>query len=163
MWVSKGGKRFQQPAKLAQEIQRRLDCFQAGKVSDLWDSIDIANTSTRRSRRIRNKTKEDDTLSPSTVSTIRGLVEEGAFAKATKHLTSSGLADLGDPAVAEKLRNLHPRGSSPTFSEALPLPSSLPSLLPGDEDEWEQWCIEATARFPAGSAPGPSGLRPADL
>ena len=46
------------------------------------------------------------------VDTIRGLVEEGAYAKAAKHLLRQGKADINDPTVAEKLSPLHPLGFS---------------------------------------------------
>ena len=38
-----------------------------------------------------------EALPDSLVNGVRGLVEEGAFAKAAKHLVSHGCADLSDP------------------------------------------------------------------
>ena len=38
---------LQQPSKLAHEIKRRLDSFQAGNIGDLWDAADISSPARR--------------------------------------------------------------------------------------------------------------------
>ena len=154
-----------QPHKLAQEVNRRLGLFNAGELSSLWESLETSSTDagTRRSSRLAKKKEPTDTISPAVLGTIKGLIEEGAFSKATKHLTSEGVVSLSDPVVVEKLRNLHPIGLPVPLGDTFPTPPLGPSKITGDAEEWEQWCLNSIARFPAGSAPGPSGLRPAHL
>ena len=154
------------PKRLTEEVTRRLLLFEAGQISQLWDEVDLAApTGPRRSTRVANRrpnTEDIDTLPDSVINTIRGLAEEGAFSKATRHLVSEGLADVSDPAVLTKLRELHPTGTPVTYTDSLP--ATCPDCdLPGEPEEWEHWCLQAIARFPTGSAPGPSGLRPSHL
>ena len=67
--------------------------------------------STRRSSRLAKKKEPEEGVTAGTLATIRGLVEEESFAKATKHLTSEGIASLMHPSSLENLRDLHPKGT----------------------------------------------------
>ena len=102
-------------------------------------------------------------LHPGTVAVIRGLVEEGALAKAAKHLVSRGVADSHDPDVAAKLRDLHPSGQPIALGGEGELPLSIPTDLNVADTEWGKRAVLAIASFPPGSATGPSGLRPCHL
>ena len=102
--------------------------------------------------------------SEAVVEAIRGLVQEGALSKAAKHLLSEGLADSSDPAIAEKLRNLHPLGTPVCLGDNYALPQHVASgLTEANAPDWPRLIQDAFASFPPGSAPGPSGLRPCHL
>ena len=91
---------------------------------------------------------------------IRGLVEEGALAKAAKHLISRGAADTRDPDVATKLRALHPHGPPVELGGNSTPPPYVDPALEMEAPEWARLVLQAVAGFPPGSAAGPSGLRP---
>ena len=142
-----------------------MQLFKEGLLEDLWTDLDsgLDAARQRRSARVAARSGTPADLPPSTIATVRGLVEEGAFSKAARHLTSEGLADVSDPGVAEKLRDLHPLGPSVDFGDSLPHPGNGPAQLPPDLEDWETFCFQAISYFPVGSAPGPSGLRPSHL
>ena len=156
------------PRHLQLEIQRRFRLFEDGAYDTLRTeaTLGMKPDGTRPRTRLATRQQQDTTLEDlpqQTVDTIRGLVEEGAFSKAAKHLISEGLADVDDPEVATKLRDLHPRGSPVKLGEDEELPASIPAEYGYVEADWEQQALRAIASFPPGSAPGPNGLRPAHL
>jgi len=118
-----------------------------------------------RSRAARQELEADSLdLPPGMVSTIRGLVEEGALSKAAKHLVSEGLADTDDAAVSTKLAALHPSGPVVDLGPQSALPRSIPCAEDeADDQDWDKRVKLAITKFPPGSAPGPSGLRPSHL
>ena len=73
------------PQKLTQEVILRLSLFNHGELQTLWDSVEASSidNSTRRSSRLAKKKDPTGDISASTLGTIRGLIEEGAFSKAT--------------------------------------------------------------------------------
>ena len=78
-------------------------------------------------------------------------------------LLTDGVHDAADPAVLQKLRDLHP--SAPPAAQG-PLEGAVGSagpLLPELSDECLATVLDAVRTFPNGSAPGPSGLRPSIL
>ena len=96
--------------------------------------------------------------------TIKGLIQEGKLIKTAKHLLSEGLADSTDPAIAEKLRQLHPLGTPVSLGDNYALPQVVNSgLTAAHNPDWARLVQDAVASFPPGSAPGPSGLRPCHL
>ena len=97
------------------------------------------------------------------MNTIRGLIEEGALAKAAKHLVSLGPIDTTNPDVVAKLRNLHPDGPTPVLGGSSHLPRTNGAHPELEDAEWAQAAFQAVASFPPGSAAGPSGLRPCHL
>jgi hypothetical protein len=78
-------------------------------------------------------------------------------------LVSRGLASVDDPDVLARLRALHPQGAPVLLGADHPLPKDNGFRVSGDPLDWETWAVQAVARFTPGSAPGPSGLRPAHL
>jgi len=132
-------KALTQPQKLAQEVTRRLHLFNLGETATLWEALENSSIdqTTRRSSRLAKKKEPEEALSAATIGTIKGLIEEGAFSKATKHLTSEGIHSLSVPSVMENLRNLHPSGNKVTLGDSLPTPPLGTSKIMADEDEWE--------------------------
>ena len=105
----------------------------------------------------------DNDLPRGVTEVIRGLGEEGALAKAAKHLISRGVADARDPEVATRLRELHPEGPPIALGQGALLPASLDPQLELEPSEWTRIAVQAIASFPPGSAAGPTGLRPCHL
>ena len=98
---------------------------------------------------------------PAFLNTLQGLMDDGAFSKAVKHLLSDGVHDAMNEEVRQKLQELHPRADPPQFVEG------------GEPWPWDDTTEGKQARlkqlrfillnFPPGSAGGPSGLRPQHL
>ena len=141
------------------DIGRRLEMFHLEKFDQLWAEASLSNRAKPAVRTRLQMKQGDHDLSPGTVEVIRGLVEEGALAKAAKHLVSRGAADTRDPGVAAKLRELHPTGPEVKLGGDSP----LPSLTDPQFSDWAPAALQAVASFPPGSAAGPSGLRPCHL
>ena len=174
--AGRGGKG--KSAQSAADIVRRVRLFENADLALLWSELQIASPvrgvkphrPTTRSQTSVPGTSSDpqaaDQLPQSMVDTIKGLVQEGAMGKAAKHLLSEGLADSTEPAIAEKLRLLHPTGTPVSLGDAYALPVHVSSGLStgGTSDpDWARLVQDAISSFPPGSAPGPSGLRPCHL
>jgi len=90
---------------------------------------------------------------------IMQLVGEGALSKACASLMSQGLAPQ-DARTKELLQALHPSRNDMTEADR-------PHCVDCDEDEFMEFSPEevekALQSFPLGSAPVPTGLRPAHL
>jgi hypothetical protein len=164
LWAPRGRK-AKAPLQMGNEINRRLRSFADGNLSALWQELGIVYppSATKARTRASAHRGDDDTLPESVVAGVRGLVEEGAFAKAAKHLVSRGLLSANDPAVLAKLRDLHPTGNPVHLGGDHQLPTDNGFRASGDTADWEDRTVKAVARFPPGSAPGPSGLRPSHL
>lgn len=92
---------------------------------------------------------------------LAALVQDGAYSKAVKHLLSDGVHDAHDAAVRAKLEALHPQREPPQASlhhEAWPW-----DVNDDAEDKFLRAIRQTMLAFPAGSAAGPSGLRPQHL
>ena len=104
----------QQSHLLSQEIGRRIALFWDRKLLDLWKEATPGPGMSHRPKTRRMTREEADDLTEalpaSVINGVRGLVEEGAFAKAAKHLVSHGVADGSDPATILCLQELHPDG-----------------------------------------------------
>ena len=144
------------PAESANEFHRRIDRFRRGEFGSLWHR----DTQTRRQAPITRARTEQEALgepSDSVLRSVCALVEEGAWAKAAKTLTSRGLADMDIPDNRTRLVSLNPLGQ----------PVSCPPPVPADSkltgDAWSALVHAAVTSFPAGGAPGTSGLRPCHL
>ena len=150
---------------LAADIIRRLRLFHDRAWEALWSEVPPHPTrnGARRPQTRSQTAALSDTLPTHVADTIRGLVEEGAYSKAAKHLLSRGTASLSDPKVAEKLSALHPKGRTVQLGEDEPLPANLPIDWDLTKDDWEVRALKAIQSFPCGSAAGPSGLRPSHL
>ena len=112
LWAPRGRK-ARAPLQMSNDVNRRLRSFADGNVPALWQELSIAYPPSATKARTRTSAYrgDDDTLPEIVVAGVRGLVEEGAFAKAAKHLVSRGLLSADDPAVLAKLRDLHPAGN----------------------------------------------------
>ena len=97
-----------------------------------------------------------------TISMIGSLLEEGAYSKAIKLLSSTGMHDCNDPEVIRKLQKLHPAGAPCTLP-----PQDLQPYKTKAGDTYYTTPLEdrleairkAVASFPAATGCGPSGLR----
>jgi hypothetical protein len=105
--------------------------------------------------------KVDRLENPAFLNTLSGLMEDGAFTKAVKHLLSNGVHDSLDLQVQAKLEALHPK--APPISNC---PEGCPWPWPTDDEEKAEAAKQlrqVILHFPKGSAGGPSGLRPQHL
>jgi hypothetical protein len=143
------------PGAAAAEVGRRLVAFERSQYQSLWPEAEPLRRKpvTRRD----TATNEEGSLPKGTARVVESLVAEGALAKAAKALVSRGLADLDDPGNREALLRLNPVGEPVTPVE-VPAPDFG---LTGAQ--WKDLVHAAIVSFPAGSAPGPSGLRPCHL
>ena len=146
---------------LAAEIKRRFVLFEANNWEALWAEADLTVAPPKNRARTRALARqEEDSLPSSVVDSLRGLIEEGAYAKAAKHLLSKGLANVDDPDVLSKLRALHPQGAPVFLGDDYPLPLSNTDSPTAEDHEWELWAIQAVSRFPPGLPPAPPGYAP---
>jgi hypothetical protein len=130
----------------------------------MWDTLKVETSTpegpeTRAAKRART---DIHSANSAAVRRAQQCLAEGSPGKALQQLTSPGLHDPKDPAVWEKLQQLHPRGP-PLELESLPANLELDI---GDKDEqafWEPLVKDAITSFPRSSAPGPSGLRASHL
>ena len=91
-------------------------------------------------------------------------MDEGAFSKAAKHLTSLGFHDVGGEGILDTLQRLHPvRPPVDLNSISARIDPAISMLEDPDDDEWPKAVRRAIQSFPPGSAGGPSGLRPSHL
>ena len=147
-------------------LRSRLGAFLAGDLTRLWDQLIIdhpnALNTGRPETRARKKARTTQGPVPSHVlAQIRQLLHDGAAKKALQLLNSIGTHDPHDPAIWLKLQSLHP---APKTRMPESLPEDLdPQLGDGDAGFWDPLVSDSILRFPRGSAPGPSGLRPAHL
>ena len=158
------GKKHAKQAAL--DVERRLRLFKEGAFLQLHSEAELLYGERHRKKRqqvprILPDPQEgmDDHLTRS----IRGLVEEGAYAKAAQRLVSRGLCDTNCPLVAATLTRLHPVGEAVALGADPELPSTMECDCELSDDEWPLAVRKAAVAFPPGSAPGPSGLRPMHL
>ena len=95
------------------------------------------------------------------LASLQGLMDDGAFSKAAKHLLSEGVHDSGDLEIHRLLENLHPKRHPPQYLNA-GLPWEVDSSLEGLKTRLKE-LRRTVMSFPLGSAGGPSGLRPQHL
>ena len=91
---------------------------------------------------------------------VQALLSEGALGKAAKHLTSDGVHGADSLGIWETLQQLHPKPPTPIV---VPPHNSEEDTLFEEEGERKNAIRKAILQFPAGSACGPSGLRPRHL
>ena len=101
-----------------------------------------------RRRRQRDPSPESDMEKRNRL--VIKAAQDGQYGKASKILSSSGLASPSDPAVQSEMRRLHPHLPIPSLpNEECPLPTSVT----------EEEVMSAIRSFPEGTAAGPSGFR----
>jgi len=146
--------------------RQRCSAAVTSPLSALWS--DLIPTQQRSSDRLRNRKRlaesarnaeEDDVNDPRTVDSIRRYLNEGAPGRAFKLLSSHGLHDPSDRAVLDRLKELHPSDAPLPVPE--PIERSPDPLDVSDADKERMRALVSS--FPAGSAGGPSGLRPQHL
>jgi hypothetical protein len=130
------------------EIRRRIRLWNEGKYLDLWNEALASQTAQGRGRRKKNP--QNEAASQEAVNIRRSLrcVQDGQYSKATKALTSLGIART-TPDVLQALRDLHPHQDAPTCSSTQE-PSVTPVVLTPDQ------ALHALRSFGEGTAPGPS-------
>ena len=149
-------------------IEHRLTAYCAGDYNGLWEQAmkDNPNANSFSAPVTRGAKRQrvgggSERIPDRTLARVRGLVAEGASKTALQLLTSTGIHDSSDPAVIQKLQELHPSPAGP-----------LPLFAPDSSVHWEYedtdtfWCPlirDSILHFPRASAPGPSGLRPSHL
>lgn len=141
-------------------MERRVTLFDEQMYEQLWSEATKKRVPKQRVHTRQYRVQAECDLPPRTVEVIRGLVEEGALAKAAKHLINHGAADPEiDPEIAAKLTALHPPAPPATRGINGSLPELLDAPLDLDSDEY--------ARMPTGlqpchlkdwTAPGDQGL-----
>ena len=142
-------------------IRSRLRQFEQGEWQAMWATLKTECSApegpeTRSAKRARTDVQSANSAA---VRRAQKCLAEGSPGKALQQLTSPGLHDPRDPAVWDKLQQLHPRGP-PLSMDTLPADISIDL---GDQDTqsfWEPLVKDAIASFPRSSAPGPSGLDP---
>ena len=112
----KGAQRF-----LYRRVLERATAFNATPSPEIWEELQ-GEENARRSKRARRKGRalftgpesEDPDLAvlgdEDTLRQVRQLVEDGAYAKAVKRLSSQGLHDPNDDRVLRAMKDLHPTG-----------------------------------------------------
>ena len=151
-------------------LRQRIGRFLKGDTHGLWNDAcaqypDAINggTGPKRQRASHPPPRGEHPcpLTQSQLDRVRQLLADGAAKKALQLLNSSGVHDPTDPTVLQRLEALHPppREDIP-ISLPLRIPPALEDAAPGF---WDTRVSEAITHFPRGSAPGPSGLRPAHL
>ena len=147
-------------AALGRVISARARAYLNQQVSVAWASSAPRQTSRTKPVTRRTAAREQQVTEERFVGRIASLVGSGAISKACQHLLSDGIQDAMDPAVARRLRELHPLEPEPgRFPE-----TTKERLHFSSDDEERKERLErlkkAIFSFPKESAAGPSGLRP---
>lgn len=159
---NRGGRRNRDEA--AREVRARVAKFEAEGWLACWKSSEGTRVQPSRSRK-RLKPEalslEAKTLDRGFMNSLQGLLDDGAFSKAAKHLLSEGVHDGSDMEVRAALETLHPKRLPVTTSfNCKPWP--IDNSAEGRRARLK--ALRATIlEFPLGSAGGPSGLRPQHL
>ena len=145
----------------------RLSTFFNRSLPDLWDELQSGLG--RSSERLRKKPRladpaegaDGDSLldDPRTLDSIRRYLNEGAPGRAFRLVTSHGIHDASDTAIMQRLQDLHPYEHPVPVPYPLDRPDDLPAVSATDRAAMH----DLVRSFPAGSAAGPSGLRPQHL
>ena len=116
-------------------ILDRVARFMDGEVVSLWDEFRGQGIAQSRSRRppstsaMSIQEKVDRIHDAPFLRTLSGLMQDGAFSKAVRHLLSDGVHDAMDEGVRHKLFALHP--------SALPIPTTSAAIRPWN---WRTMC-----------------------
>ena len=135
--------------KVKQLVKHRIKCWKRGDLLDLWSE---ACSDTVRVRRKGVRAGEDSFLRAGNASRARGAVGDGQYRKAVQSLTSNGVAFPSGKAYLEMVAK-HPQVALPSRDHPPPQSIKIQDLL----------VVKALKSFPAGTSPGPSGLRAAHL
>ena len=127
----------------------------------LFEALSNAPRPTRKRRRPQPPGSKGETYDEILEAQLQALVTEGAIGKAAKHLLSEGLHDAASPGILDTLKSLHPQPAAPPTLP--PQTEQWGDVLLDDIGERKKLLKEVITRFPPGSAPGPSGLRPRHL
>ena len=158
-------KKKQAQTQVVEKLCARLSAFQNGDGQTLWAAVqsEIADppllVETRAATRARVTPSVAD---QGLLRRVRNSLAEGSPGRALRQLMSDGIHSAQDPLVWAKLQELHPE-------PLVPSRTALPGVVdPGVESEepqalWDGLVRDAIARFPKGTAPGPSGLRASHL
>ena len=145
-----------------ESINKRCLTILETPLPSLWDEINTPKPHLRPQRkRFRSdagsiQEEYDEVLEAQ----MQSLIADGAIGKAAKQLTSTGIHDVSSPFIWETLQQLHPQ------PDTLPQCPTCPSWgepIVSDSSTRKKLLREAILSFPAGSACGPSGLRPRHL
>ena len=153
----RGGKKGKDEA--SRLVRQRVACFQEqGWLACLAQMPGTREQPRRKRQRPEGASLESKTLDKGFQRTLQGLLDDGAFSKAARHLLSEGVHDPADEGVRLELAKLHPSRE--------PVAERYPGLAWDVDDSPEGRrarvkLLRATVlKFPLGSAGGPSGLRP---
>ena len=152
--------------ELAREVKRRLDRFREAGFEALWQETKGRSTITRKRQPSKRapasvQDKVARLSEDNFVSALEGLMQDGAFSKAVKHLLSEGIHDASDHRVLQALECLHPKGDPIDM-----VPPSEPWHWDDSEDGKRERLFRLKSvvlDFPRGTLAGPSGLRPQHL
>lgn len=129
----------------------------------IWKSLSEDKGNSRPVRKKRHRDADSGTLEEYDgvlEAQVQALLSEGALGKAAKHLTSEGIHDVSSIGVLDTLKSLHPQ---PLEGPSVPLGLNAGEPLIDDDGDRRLRVKRAILSFPAGSACGPSGLRPRHL
>ena len=128
-------------------VKSRIERWKSGELIDLW--TEVINSSQSQPGLRRGKKASASSHRSSNAHRALHAAADGQYQKAIRFLTSEGVTPVND-AVFDEMLQKHPQTS--------PLPPPL--LSPPDPPEVPaSVVVKALCSFPAGSAPGPSGLR----
>ena len=148
-------------ADVVTEVNRRLFMWRTWQWGPLWEEALASARPQGQGPNTRGRTAAA-AVTEATCKRLRRLVGEGAPARAMQTLLSDGVHDAADPAVQQRLRELHP-GAPPLASGDGGALGMAALLVPDVSEAWLASVLDAVRTFPNGSAPGPSGLRPSAL
>ena len=160
----RGGTRHKDEA--AREVGLRITRFQQDGYQALWSIAKGRGAPKRIPKRLTPeqsvmRQKVQRMSNDKFLATLQGLIQDGALSKAVKHILSDGLHDTLDPQIQERLAALHPdRPPVSTIPAAQPWPWDV---SPEGHRQRLHEIKSIICDFPAGSAAGPSGLRPQHL
>ena len=102
--------------ELAREVKRRLDRFREAGFAVAWQESKGRSVAPRKRQPSKRapasvQDKVARLSDENFVSALEGLMHDGAFSKAVKHLLSEGIHDASDQRVLQALEDLHPKGA----------------------------------------------------
>ena len=159
--LDRGGKSHW--ATVGRVVRDRARDFLDHSVEELWALGPGPRRPTGQPGTRRQVAREVEVQQRVFLQQLEGLVADGCYSKACKHLTSAGLLDGRDPSVVAQLRALHPSESSWDMT----IPPSAPHFSFSDAPEDKRarllTVLHLVRSFGKGSSAGPSGLRPDHL
>ena len=143
-------------------VRARVLIFEAEGWLKCWNAVEGARSQPNRTlKKLRTENAapiQSKTLDKGFLNSLQGLMDDGAFSKAAKHLLSTGLHDSADAEVRRALEALHP--AREPIADEFPKEMWPVDTSPEGQRARLKALRQCMLQFPLGSAAGPSGLRP---